>query len=66
MNVRTLIAICNGCGRETIHRPDRAIEHADELVEWLKTHIRQCICGAPTFDVKIPIAEVEEQKESVQ
>lgn len=63
LDVRTIITICNGCGRELTHKPDGVLEGAEALIGWMQTHLRPCICGAKTCDVKIPIVSTTAEQE---
>jgi secreted trypsin-like serine protease len=59
VDFRTITAICNGCGRERVYKPDKVIETVEEFKEWIETHLELCVCGANTCDLKIPIKKTK-------
>lgn len=60
MEIRTIIARCQGCHIERTFSPDKPITTASGLKEWIDSGaIPRCLCGATHCDLKIPLNEIE-------
>lgn len=59
MEIRTIIARCQGCLQERTFKPDVPIKSAEELDAWIKRGVPRCSCGATHCDLKIPLDEVK-------
>ncbi len=50
-----ILIICSGCKRQYELYPDKRIEGASKLIEWIRTQLHPCACGARTCDIKCRI-----------
>lgn len=59
IRVDYLIIICGACARQYTLYPDEPLVGGEALLDWFRAHVRPCVCGATTCDIKAHLTNPE-------